>query len=251
MQRELQNEFVQQTVHQYQTGTIHDPDFRAFSVYPVFREVVRTIIDVGANRGQSIISLGVALPDARIHAFEANPFFHSILKDVVARLHLPVTVYEHGLGKTDETLRFYIPHSQGVAYLQETSSRLDYFEKPWIKEKFNERGGVTFQVFDALIRRGDDLAIAPDLIKIDVEGAEFDVLVGLEQTIGRSRPILLIENGDWEHVTTFLLERGYSVFVFANDQLVPISGPTTNSFYIPNERITALGLSQQGAQSNE
>jgi hypothetical protein len=39
----------------------------------------------------------------------------------------------------------------------------------------------------------DSLDLAPDVIKIDVEGAEYDILVGGEQTLLRHDPALLIE----------------------------------------------------------
>jgi hypothetical protein len=35
--------------------------------------------------------------------------------------------------------------------------------------------------------------VLPDFLKIDVEGAEYDVLIGGRETIGRSQPTMLIE----------------------------------------------------------
>jgi hypothetical protein len=41
----------------------------------------------------------------------------------------------------------------------------------------------------------DSFGLAPlDLIKIDVEGMELEVLAGAAQTIGRCRPIILVEH---------------------------------------------------------
>lgn len=39
----------------------------------------------------------------------------------------------------------------------------------------------------------DSMGISPDVIKIDVEGAEYDVLVGGQQTIERCKPAILVE----------------------------------------------------------
>jgi hypothetical protein len=38
-----------------------------------------------------------------------------------------------------------------------------------------------------------ELALHPSLLKMDVEGSEFDVLTGAKETINRCRPDLLIE----------------------------------------------------------
>ena len=39
----------------------------------------------------------------------------------------------------------------------------------------------------------DSLKLAPDFIKIDVEGLEYDVLLGGEQTIQNYRPVIMVE----------------------------------------------------------
>ena len=55
----------------------------------------------------------------------------------------------------------------------------------------------------------DDLAGQPDLIKIDVEGAELDVLKGAERCLERQRPLLFIERGSRPEISAFLEGFGY------------------------------------------
>ena len=43
--------------------------------------------------------------------------------------------------------------------------------------------------------RIDDLKLNPILVKIDIEGGELPALRGMEETLKRSRPVLIIENG--------------------------------------------------------
>jgi hypothetical protein len=89
------------------------------------------------------------------------------------------------------------------------------------------------------IFRGDDLNLPKvDFIKIDVEGAEHDVLLGLESTIASSRPALLVENSDWHNVTAFLQKYGYSLWKYRHDvnALEPFNEARTNTIYLPPER---------------
>jgi FkbM family methyltransferase len=60
----------------------------------------------------------------------------------------------------------------------------------------------------------DSLNLAPDLIKIDVQGFDYNVLVGAADTIKTYRPVIIIESETKKSRNTigeFLTVRGYSV----------------------------------------
>ena len=58
------------------------------------------------------------------------------------------------------------------------------------------------------IKRGEDISIPdPDILKIDVEGAEVDVLHGLETLIDSSRVCYVEIHGDNRSAVTKILER--------------------------------------------
>ncbi|MBK8725019.1 MAG: FkbM family methyltransferase [Holophagaceae bacterium] len=79
------------------------------------------------------------------------------------------------------------------------------------------------------VYRGDDLLASRahsgrrvDLIKIDVEGAEFTVLQGLRGAIATSQPLICIEALDvarWKVVTEWLQTMGYRSFLAHNPKL--------------------------------
>lgn len=228
------SEWLAATRDQLRRKFVHDLDFLAFGRYRYFRTRSRVVMDIEANRGQSIASFFAVLPGVRIHAFEANPAFHDVLQAIADECGGLVDVHRFGLGKTDASLDFYLPSAGGVSFLEEASTRLDYFELPWVKQKFNERGGLSLEVIRVDVRRGDGCGLRPDIVKIDVEGAEADVLAGLDGTVQGSRPVLLVENGDWHGVTAFLSARGYGAYRFLEEgqTLVPLFGETTNTFYL-------------------
>jgi len=222
---------LQETLRQYSSGQLHDDEFAGFRRISA---PTRLILDVGANRGQSIATLKILFPDAIIHSFEANPLYGAVLKGLQTFFHGTVHAHGFGLGSQDATIPLYVPWVFDTPFLEESSTRLDYYEKPWVAEKFRERGGLRLEQHLVDIRRGDDLELAPDVIKIDVEGAEHDVLIGLRETVLRHTPTLFVENSDWNNVTSYLSDLGYSPYRWMGDELVPFFGTTTNTFYLHN-----------------
>jgi hypothetical protein len=122
----------------------------------------------------------------------------------------------------------------GRPWLEESSTRLAYYELPWVEKKFAERGDLVLQEVSAQIRDGDSLRLDPQVIKVDVEGAENEVLLGLAETIQRCQPLLLVENSDWHHVTKTLGALGYRPYRWDAEarRLVEFTGATTNTFYL-------------------
>ncbi len=223
---------ITDTLAQWRGSSVHDPDFEAFRAVESLA-AIRRVMDVGANRGQSIASLRHVLPGAEIDSFEANPRFHDALEILSTVVGGTVRIHRCGLGREPGTLLLHVPACGDRAFLEEASLRLDYFEKPWVAERFAQRGQLRFDDVEVEIRQGDALELAPDLVKVDVEGAELDVLRGLERTIVAHRPVLLVENSDWPNVTPYLRSLGYAPHRFDGNRLAKFWGTSTNTFYLP------------------
>ena len=88
-------------------------------------------------------------PAARIHSFEANPIFFPVLERVAETLRGRCQCIGSAWGERwrAHALR---PMGRRHAVLEESSTVLDYYEKPWVAQKFAERGGLT-----AAADRGD------------------------------------------------------------------------------------------------
>ena len=70
--------------------------------------------------------------------------------------------------------------------------------------------------------RGDDLLQywrAPDFVKMDVEGAEFDVLSGCETLLGTVRPVFYIEVSpqNQDRVSELFHQHDYRIFHLQGD----------------------------------
>lgn len=229
---------LQLVLTQRSNQDIHDQDFHALksALDAYLPQTQPSILDIGANRGQSIVSIKLVRPDAKILSFEANPRFWPTLEALAEHYNSDVQIKSFGLGKETTTLNFYVPVANGVEYLEEASTRLDYFEKPWVVQKFKERGGLDFNKTEVSIMHGDSLNLPNiDLIKIDVEGAELDVIRGLTNTITKNKPVLLVENSDFHNVTAQLKLFGYAPYQYqsSTNQLIKFHEACTNTFYLP------------------
>jgi FkbM family methyltransferase len=139
-----------------------------------------TVLDIGANAGNH--SLFMSNHVASVHAFEPYPRVRQQLEENLAINHINnVSVHPFGLGNENATLPFYAaPDSNlGAASFRQDHKQDNYY------------------LGDMQIRRGDDVVtefgIWADIIKADVEGYEKLVLEGLQKTLRRTRPLLVIE----------------------------------------------------------
>ena len=96
----------------------------------------------------------------------------------------------------------------------------------------------------------DSFNLQPDFIKIDVEGFEYQVLLGSEKTINDHRPILLIEGVAKDDQVHQQLENWkYAAFKFVDNRFYLDEFDCDNNFFIPQEK-TALISSYLGDKNN-
>ena len=87
------------------------------------------------------------------------------------------------------------------------------------------------------IKTLDSFQLKPEFIKIDVEGFEYQVLLGSEETIKKNRPILLIEGvAKDDNVHRQLQEWEYDSYKFDNNQFYLDEFDCDNNFFVPQEK---------------
>ena len=126
------------------------------------------ILDIGSNIGASILFFREQFPTARIYGFEPHPETFRVLQKNVGSLS-SVKVFNYGLGAADSNVS--VPFDGAD------------FSRFMSKDKNAEWSGPLSPTSCQLKHAGEvmkDLGLTKvDLIKIDCEGAEYDVLTTL------------------------------------------------------------------------
>ncbi len=137
-------------------------------------------IDVGAYRGDILREMILAAPQARHIAFEPIPHQYKILQYTFASR---ADIYPYALGDANKTMIFHHVVSNP------TYSGL---------KQRQYKGEEQIEGISVEVRRLDEV-VSPEtrirLIKIDVEGGEYDVLAGAADTIRRWHPYIVFEHG--------------------------------------------------------
>jgi FkbM family methyltransferase len=136
-------------------------------------------IDVGAYRGAELAEIVRVAPQGKHIAYEPLPLMHKYLTD-----HFP-TVDVRWAALSNEV------GERSFAYLKYMPGYSGFSERSYAKRSQVEKITVRTETLDSSLPSG----YVPDLIKIDVEGAEGLVIEGAINTISEHQPIVIFEHG--------------------------------------------------------
>jgi FkbM family methyltransferase len=199
------------------------------AVHPSYEEQVYDAIvdkgdicyDIGANEG--IISRelsNLAGRRGRVYSFEPVPTTYVRLCTMAARKSkAPIHPFPFGLSDTDGTRQMFVPRNPVLNQLASVKRLPIAGQETEIE--------CPFYRLDTVVARYD--LPHPDVVKIDVEGAEKFVLDGAETLLNKRPPIMLIEVfAPWEREFNYgpmdvfrpLLARGYQILFACPEGLV-------------------------------
>jgi FkbM family methyltransferase len=209
-----------------------------------WRWPLSTIMDVGANRGQSALLFRTLFPNARILSFEPHPDTYAKLQANIAQSP-NVQAFNLALG--------------------DSAGEVDFFEydNPLINSRvadaaYAQRKGFTPRVINVTQRTIDDFSTAHgldriDFLKIDTEGFERSVLAGATGMLTRSAigfvscEVGISDRGkasDATELAKVMKQFGYTQFSIYYDYVIPEPPffANGNALFIP-----PLGSLQQPA----
>ena len=221
----------------------HEEDFAAFRH---FSDRPGWFLDIGASSGTSAMSFRLYNRNTPILAIEPNVVLEPELR-FLKRILRPFDYRLWAAGAEDGAAVLYVPRYRGMPITAESSlSRRSVVESPSLKGWLGARMRSDHFAIDELtvpLRRLDAIDLHTAFIKIDAQGAEFEILRGLQRTIERDRPVLLIERGEtFEMVQEFLRTRGFRPHLYnpALDQLQavePSANDSLNVFFLPGKEL--------------
>lgn len=192
-----------------------------------------TYIDIGANIGQhSMYAASIVGKHGKVYAYEPIPKVYEQLKSSSKANEYDNIIHAHNyaLGEKESTELLNISKDIGGSSLVNQNN--DAEEK-----------------IQVVIKKGDDQLLtlySVDMIKIDVEGYELEVLLGIKDTLLKHHPVLLLEysgqfyknNTDKYGIKILMLlaECGYILYDIEDDMSV-IKNINTFDNHISNKRV--------------
>jgi len=194
-------------------------------------------LDVGAQMGYLSLAMATAADRGTVvHSFEPESNNAARLLENVALNDLHnITLHQTAVSTVDGSLKLYLSNDRNAG----THSTV-YIESN-VSSEFVEIASVTLESF----AQQQNLA-SIDLIKIDVEGAEIDVINGALQVLKQHKPLVIMELSDHlqqargqtcTEFKEFMASYGYSAY-FINENGT-LRGCPTNAAHI-NDNIVFL-----------
>ena len=186
-------------------------------------------VDIGSNAGHFTNMLSKI--SSKVYSFEPINYLFKSQKYLFKNSN--VKNFNFALGSKKQKKKFYIPINNDP-------------EASLIKQKNSK-------IVNINVNRGDEILKNEkiDFIKIDVEGVELDVLIGLKKIIKKNHPLLLIEiekrhNQNYLKVFKFLINSGYKICYLNKDKFILkfLHYKNINNFFKKKQNQNKIGTKQ-------
>jgi FkbM family methyltransferase len=186
------------------------------------------IMDVGSNIGTTALTFAQLASKGKVMAFEPNSrTFKRLSENASLNKKMNISLNNVGLGEKDEQVKLYI--------IDETNPGMNRILNGTSVENVLGSESITIKKLDDFIEKEKISRV--DLIKIDVEGYEFNVLKGAEKILNEFKPVLFIEVNDAnisqngssaKELISHLQKKGYTIFIADSMQKIDLTLPLQN-----------------------
>ncbi|MCD6011920.1 MAG: FkbM family methyltransferase [Flavipsychrobacter sp.] len=177
------------------------------------------VIEAGANIGSETLLIARMLKQGRVYAFEPNPYTFDRLKINASINELEnISTYDYALGESDTTIQFNIypknfcNSGMSSKYMETSNTR---------------KIDVTQKKLDTFLKENNINKV--DFIKMDIQGAEMDMIAGATETIARHKPTIFTEACEPYNDTKVLYQTlkaaGYNVYLIGEKDTTLMNTP--------------------------
>lgn len=205
-------------------GKSHDSEIRLARFLIRHLQTGDTFLDVGAHFGYfSLLASAIVGPAGQVFAFEAAGSTFAILQQNVRKSNNINALHRAVAAKSGLVSFYEFP----VLYSEYNAMNArQYVRQSWYARFRPVRREVQAQPLDHFVK---EVNISPSMIKIDVEGAENQVIRGSQQLLQNTAPIIIMEythpdrhNAAHREALTALQTAGYQAHLIdANGNLQP------------------------------
>lgn len=231
----VDTKFALMRCYRNRMGIPFDPDFNAIDLFPDTGGAL--YLDVGANRGQSTDAILMKRRNCRIQLFEPNPLLSEKLERQF-RGRKELVIHKFGLGDKIIEQSLYVPFYKRWMFDGLASFDADN-AKGWLQHDrlfFFKDSHVSLHETKCKVQRLDDLGLNPFFVKLDIQGYEYQAVIGGERTIKSHEPILLIESPPDDTLVTFLKQMGYLMYAFRKWTFTPGIVGERNTFFMTESK---------------
>ena len=168
----------------------------------------KLLVDIGANRGQSIVAFRNAVPNCQVLAFEPNRLLAHRLAERYAN-DRNARIEACALSNQPGSFTLHIPSYGGYQF--DGLATGDPNVGQWFNRDrfywFNPKK-ISVEKTTVPTRTLDSFDVAPALMKLHAQRAEILILQGAERTVAKHGPIILTA-WTWDEETEYLRALGY------------------------------------------
>lgn len=170
------------------------------------------VIEAGANMGSETLLISKLVKDGHVYGFEPNPYTFERLKINTSVNELKnVSIYDIALGEKDNSIQFNI-------YPRDFCN--SGMSSKYMATSQTRKIDVVQKTLDSFVKENKLTKV--DFIKMDIQGAEMDMLMGANDTITRFKPTIFTEACEPYNNTKELFAKikgyGYNIYLIGENK---------------------------------